>query len=144
MLSSNPAVKPCSVLLPFEFATVLLFCVVVFYHLPFNQNVAGLCHVIETSETAVWRNGPWGHRLGPQLGVTEASRPCVCEYTPARSPCEVCTAVSAVEIFLLLAVQAVSSREWRTSSPHSFLCLAIRKLATHYVKTQQNFVFATL
>ena len=26
--------------LPFEFAIVLLFCVVVFYHLPFNQNVA--------------------------------------------------------------------------------------------------------
>ena len=39
-LSSNPAVKPCNVLLPFEFAILLLFCVVVFYHLPFNQNVA--------------------------------------------------------------------------------------------------------
>ena len=41
-LSSNPAVKPYSVLLPFEFAILLLFCVVVFYHLPFNQNVARL------------------------------------------------------------------------------------------------------
>ena len=43
-MSSNPAVKPGDVLLPFEFAIVLLFCVVAFYHLPDTGHKA-LCPV---------------------------------------------------------------------------------------------------
>ena len=46
------------------------------------------CHMPETPETAVSRNGTHGHRSGPRPGVTEVGRPSVCEYTPARSPCD--------------------------------------------------------
>eukprot|EP01052_Picozoa_sp_SAG31_P069312 SAG31_NODE_28132_length_415_cov_0.651899_1_plen_67_part_00 len=38
----EPCNEPCNVLLPFEFAIVLLFCVIAFCHSPFNQNVAYL------------------------------------------------------------------------------------------------------
>ena len=46
------------------------------------------CHMPETPETAAGRNGTRGHRSGPRPGVTEVGRPSVCEYTPARSPCD--------------------------------------------------------
>ena len=69
----------------------------------------------ETPETAVSRNGTHGHRSGPRPGVTEVGRPSVCEYTPARSPCEVCTAVSAVEIFCYWQYRQYSLDRWSDS-----------------------------
>ena len=73
------------------------------------------CHVPETPETAASRNGTHGHRSGPRPGVTEVGRPSVCEYTPARSPCEVCTAVSAVEIFCYWQYRQYSLDRWSDS-----------------------------
>ena len=73
------------------------------------------CHVPETPETAARRNGTLGHRSGPRPGVTEVGRPSVCEYTPARSPCEVCTAVSAVEIFCYWQYRQYSLDRWSDS-----------------------------
>ena len=73
------------------------------------------CHVLETPETAARRDDTLGHRSGPRLGVTEVGRPSVCEYTPARSPCEVCTAVSAVEIFCYWQYRQYSLDRWSDS-----------------------------
>ena len=73
------------------------------------------CHMPETPETAASGNGTHEHRSGPRPGVTEVGRPSVCKYTPARSPYEVCTAVSAVEIFCYWQYRQYSLDRWSDS-----------------------------